>query len=823
MLDQVGTFLHDLKSAARSLLRAKGLTVAVTLTLALGIGANSAMFSLIRGVLLEPLVNRDENRLIYIRQNADGRNAWFSIPEIDDLQKRLKTLTDFGDFSTIGFTMVGLGEPRSVQAGVVGGSYFEAMGLRPVLGRLLDAHDDGPNAPGAVVLTHRFWSTVLNRDPSVIGKTVRLGSFIDTRTATVVGVLEPCVPYPQETEIIANIVTSSHHLSATMVTGRTHRMTELFARLRPGTDLPAARAELESVYKGMTREHPEDYPSRVDFEVSAVRLRDELTSGARTILLVLMGASLLVFVIAVSNAANLILARTVRRENELGIRAALGASTMDLRRVLLAESLLLCAGGAALGLLIADPIVGILSRYAARFSVRAIDLKVDSSMLWVGAGLALVAAALLAFVPRLPSFQGGQGLRIAGASFRITGNTNRRLKVFALIQIAACFVLVTASAATVKTLLSLQAVRSVFDTHHLLAVNVPVMRDGRPGAQIVEYYREAMRKIGELPGVQNVAISTAVPWRDRGEFTLEFTPDGRAAAAGERKPRAVSAVISPGFFSTLGVPVIAGRDFNEGDRDGSEPVAIVSQSVAEKMFPGGDAVNHHVQWTDPLLKYSPFGRPAVHRIVGVVADIDNKNFAPKPTMTIYHAFSQDANNMGGRLLVDVRSDPYGVVQPITRIIRNLSADQPVERARTLEDIRAEVLSPQRLNVVVSTVIAGVALLIAVVGVAGVLAFSVSGRIREFGIRLAVGSAPRHLLVRVMSEGALMAAGGLVLGLCCGFVLGQVAGSFLGDLKMPGVLPVAGSAMILMLAAVIASAVPALRAARVDVMQALRSD
>jgi len=224
MIEKAGVFVRDLK-AARSLGRAKGLTAAVIVTLALGIGANSAIFALVRGVLLRPLVNRDEGRLLYLRQNANTRNAFFSMPEIADLQSRVKTLTSFGDFSVLGFTMAGLGEPRSVQAGVVGGSFFEAMGLRPVLGRLLDAYDDGPGAAGAVVLTYRFWSMALNRDPSELGKTVRLGSFAGSRTATVVGVLEPCVPYAQDTEIIANVVTSPHHLSATMVTNRIHRMT----------------------------------------------------------------------------------------------------------------------------------------------------------------------------------------------------------------------------------------------------------------------------------------------------------------------------------------------------------------------------------------------------------------------------------------------------------------------------------------------------------------------------------------------------------------------------------------------------------------------
>src|SRR3989454_1359005 len=215
------SFFRDLRVAFYSLMRTQGLAITVILTLALGIGANAAIFTLVRGVLLKPLVNRDEDRLIYIRQSAPGigtDNVAFSVPEIQDLRASVKTLTAFGDFSTIGFTMIGLGEPREVRAGVVGGSYFEVMGLHPVLGRLLDMRDDGPNAAGAAVLTYRFWKTTLNSDPSVIGKTVRLG----TRSATVVGVLEPSVPYPAKTEIIANVVTSPHHLSATMLTGRVH-------------------------------------------------------------------------------------------------------------------------------------------------------------------------------------------------------------------------------------------------------------------------------------------------------------------------------------------------------------------------------------------------------------------------------------------------------------------------------------------------------------------------------------------------------------------------------------------------------------------------
>src|SRR5580698_497515 len=437
------SFVRDMKVAAYSLVRTPGLAIAVVLTLALGIGANSAIFTLVRGVLLKPLVNRDEDRLIYIRQSAPGLgedNAAFSVPEIQDLQASVKTLSAIGDFSAMDFTMIGLGEPRSIRGGVVSGTYFDVMGLHPVLGRLIGPQDDGPKADGVVVLTYRFWATTFKKDPSVIGKTVRLGSIGD-RSATVIGVLEPCVPYPQDTEIIANIVTSPHHLSATMVTGRIHRMTELFGRLAPGATLDQARAELHSAYSAMTKDHPEAYPQEADFQIGAKLLRDEITSGARTVLLVLLAASGLIFIIACSNVANLILARTVRREGELAVRVALGASKGALRRMLLAESLLLCGAGAALGVMSAQPMVAILSRYASRFSVRALDFRVDWTLLWVGAALAVVAAVILAFVPRLPSSSGTSGLSLASGSVRVTGSTSRRQRIFVVIQIAASFVL----------------------------------------------------------------------------------------------------------------------------------------------------------------------------------------------------------------------------------------------------------------------------------------------------------------------------------------------------------------------------------------------
>src|SRR5205085_1403261 len=416
---------QDLRIAVRSLGRSKGLAFTVIATLALGIGANAAIFSLVRGVLLRPLVNDDEKRLIYIEQTAKGigmdEENW-SVPEIQDFKSSIHSVSEFGDFSAIGMTMVGLGEPREVQAGVVGGNYFEVVGLHPVLGRLIGPQDDGPKAAGVVVLTYPFWSTVLKKDPSVIGKQVRLESF-DPRTATVIGVLEPSIPYPADTAIIANIVTSAHHLSATMVTGRVHRMTDLFGRLAPGVTLDQALAELRSVHASMKKDHPAEYPARDDFRIDARLLRDQITSGARTVLLVL------------------------------------------------------------------------LARYASRFSVRALNLTVDSSVLWVGAILAVIASVLLAYVPHLPTANSSQAPNLASGSIRITGSTNRRLRVFAVVQIAASFVLLAGASMLLKTLIAMQTAETGLDMQHVLAVNVPVMSYQKTPQQVIDFYKETIRRI----------------------------------------------------------------------------------------------------------------------------------------------------------------------------------------------------------------------------------------------------------------------------------------------------------------------------------------
>ena len=823
--DALASFGQELRIAVRSLRRARGLAVAVVATLALGIGANAAIFSVLSGVLLRPLVNRGEDRLVYLRQSAPGigsANTTFSVPEVNDLRSRTTTVEAFGEFSTVDFTLAGLGQPRVVTAGVVSGAYFDVVGLRPVLGRLLTPDDDGPDAAPAVVLTYRFWTNETGSDPAVVGKAIKL----NRRSAIVVGVLEPSVPYPSATAIIANIVTSPHHLGATMVTSRTHRMTELFARIKPGATLADARADLTDAHGVMMRAHPRAYPATAGVGLSVTPLREQITAPARTILILLLASAAVVFVIACSNVANLILARSVRREGELAVRAALGASPGALRRTLLAESLVLCAAGAGLGILLARPLVAVVAALVSRFTVRALDVAVDASLLWIGGALAIGAAVVLAYVPRLPAgacrgWQGGpQGPHYSAAvpciGMRMRPGTGRRLRAFATAQIALSFVLLALAGTLVTTLITLRTSPSSYSLREVLAFDLPMPGLTGLDEKDMAFYAEVTRRVDALPGVAGASLGNFVPWRDAGMLPrFEVAPAGEQLKGLDTHPHARLRIVGSGYFPVVGLPLVAGREFGPGDGAGSEPVVIVSQSLAARLFAGA-AVGQSLSWTDPL-----FGASRRWRVIGVAADADDENVVRSSTLTVYHAVNQ--MRAAGRLFVRTTGDPYALAPKVIETVRAMSPDQPIERGATLGDIRAEVLAPERLNALVLSGFAVIALLIAVVGVAGVLAFGVSARTHEFGVRLAVGSAPRDLLAGVLREGLVIVVIGIAAGAAGAWLFAETAGQYIDGLGMPGAVPIVAATAALVASALAASFVPAARASRVDVLQALRSE
>jgi predicted permease len=572
----------------------------------------------------------------------------------------------------------------------------------------------------------------------------------------------------------------------------------------------------------MLAAHPEVYKPADHYKIDVTRMHDQINSRANTILWVLFAASGLLFVIACSNVANLVLARTVRRESELAVRSALGATTAALRRSLLAESIVLCGSGVLAALIIAAPMVAVLARYASRFSVRADGVTLDFSLVWIGIALALIAAIFLAFVPRLPSADAPRGFGLTSSGVRVTGGSSRRLRIFAVTQITASFLLLAGAGALMRTLLTLERTQPPFDTAKVLALNLPVMSYGRTPEQVRDFYRDVQSRISTLPGVEHVSSGFSVPWRDGQALDISFTfaVEGATRENGQDDLRARFRSISPGFFETLGVPILEGRDFRDTDRDGSQRVVIISRSVAQTLFPGQEALHRNLRWTDGVMKFIGISTEP-RQIIGVVPDVDDENIIPSPAMTVYQPSYQEG--WQGRLFVRAKNDPYTLVPLITRTVHDMAADQPVERASTLEDIRAEVLTPDRLNAIVFGGFAGVALLISVVGVAGVLAFSVSGRTREFGIRMALGAMPRNILTNVLLEGLVIASIGVGAGLVVAFALARVIGRYVAEVQLPGALSFIASAVVILAAAVIASAVPAARAARVEAVEVLRSE
>jgi hypothetical protein len=363
-----------------------------------------------------------------------------------------------------------------------------------------------------------------------------------------------------------------------------------------------------------------------------------------------------------------------------------------------------------------------------------------------------------------------------------------------------------------RTLFELEQMRPPFESANVLALNLPVMNYGRTPQQVQEFYREAQRKVAALPGVEHVSLSASAPWRDDQGLNISFSFAAQDVKREDGQDyRAKFRTVSPGFFDTFGVPIQEGRDFNDGDKEGAERVVIISQSLAQMLYPGKDAVNRKLWWNDPVTKFIGISMEP-RRIVAVVPDFDDENIIPAPAMTIYQPIEQDGWN--GRLFVRAHQDAHTLVPAITRVIHEMSADQPVEKASTLGDVRAEVLAPDRLNAIVFGGFAAVA---------GVLAFSVSGRTREFGVRVALGAPPHNILEIVLAEGMVMAVIGVVAGVVVGIALARVIGQYVAEIHQPGILAFVASAAVILIAAVLASAVPAARAARVNAVEALRSE
>ncbi len=811
------TLFRDVRYAARSLLRAPVFTVAAVLTLALGIGANTAVFSVVRGVLLRPLPHADGDRLVYLRQSAELAgvdNTTFSVPEILDLQPA-GALQGIAESSAMGFNLTARGEPRQVLAAIVSGNYFDVMGLGPSLGRVLDEGDDGAEAAPVIVLTYDYWMRAFGGDPGVVGEAVDLGG----RAATVVGVVQPAPQYPDRTDVLVNMVTSPHHLSATMVHGRTHRMTEVFARLSPGSTVQQAQTEVDQIEARLHDEYPEAYEAAAGYRVSVSPLQDVLTRRATSTIYLLWGTALFVLLIACASVANLVLTRSVRRERELVVRAALGAGAARLRRLLLTESLLLAVAGSVLGLGMALGGVSLLTSFAARFTPRASEIRLDGGVLLFTVGVAALVALALGWAPSLP---GGRRSSLVSTGARTTrGRAHGRLqKALVVTQVMLSVTLLTGAGLLLRTLLNLYDVDVGADVAGVLTLEVPVAQTGRSTPEVRQVYDRMQSRIASLPGVTEVGVGSAVPLRDN-DFQLEVKVEGVAPDPNVPTPLAEYRSVTPEYFRAAGIPLLAGREFESTDGQDGPRVVILNQSLAERLFPGQDPLGRRVAWTGEVLNFVPISGEW-RTVVGVVGDTRSSSLDEAPRPAVYQPFAQE-EVFAGSLVVRTSADPRSLLVPATRVVREVDPDVPLGKVGTLEDLRDESVTEQRVNAMLVSGFGLVALLIAAVGLAGVLGFSVSQRTNEIGVRMSLGARPRQVRGMIVLEGAVLLAAGLGLGAVGGLAASRVVSGLLFGVAPGDPTTFAAVGLLMAVVGVAASWVPAMRASNVQPVEALRQD
>lgn len=808
----------DLRYAVRTLRHSPAFTAVVVLTLALGIGANTAIFSVVRGVLLKPLPHRDGDRLLYLRHSMDGpggASIAFSVPEVRDFRTGAPSLGGIAEYSSWTVTYQDTDGPVRVDVGLVTGNYFEVMGLGPILGRVTGPADDGAGVPPVMVLTHEGWRKRFGADSGVVGRQVRL----DGKSVTVIGVLEPAPFFPTPVDALLNMAMSEHHVSAFMVEGRTHRMTEMIARLAPGATLAQARAEVATVSGRIQREFVEAYDPGSHHRVTVIPFHEVLGERARLTLWLLMAAAGFVMIISAANVANLTLMRGVRRRHELVVRAALGAGATRLRRLLLVENLLLALVGAGLGVVLALGGVRLLTAFAARYSPRAGEIQVDGVVLGFTVALAAGVALLLSFLATLPREGRFASWILAGAQ-RISGSLRgqRLQRGLVVVQVAVSVVLLAGAGLLTRTMIRLDDVATGLRTEEVLTMQVTLLTPTElmtiptADAGAKERYGRIRDEVAALPGVVSVGVGSPMPLRSS-SIQFDVKAEGKALASGEAMPRAELRTADPEFFDAAGIPLLQGRPFAASDRSGAGLVVIINQTLAERLFPDEDPIGKRIAWTGDILRFAPIGGDW-RTVVGVTANTQDGGLDATPRPVVYQPFAQMVA-LGGGLVIRADSNVAGLATAATRIVRRIAPTALVENVMTIAQYKDQSVSPRRLNAALVSLFGLLALLIAAVGIAGVLAFSVSARTTEIGIRMSLGADGGRVQRMILREGGVLVGVGLALGVAGSLFAAGVIETLLFGISPRDPATLIGVAALMGAIGVAACWVPALRAARID--------
>lgn len=816
-LESIGA---DIKYATRALRHSGAFTVVVTLTLALGIGANTAIFSVVRGVLLKPLPHRDGDRLIYFRHSTDGAggaNVGFSVPEVRDMRTGATTLAGIAEYSSwFGTLRQETGAPpQSISVGLVTGNFFDVMGLSPILGRLTRPSDDGKGVEPVMVLTHEFWMKHYGGDSSIVGKKVQL----DAARITVIGVVQPAPWFPDRIDALTNMVVSPHHLSAQMTESRVHRMTEMIGRLKPGATIDQTKTEVAAIEARVEREFKDAYDPRSHYRIAVIPFKDALGERARLTLWLLMAAAAFVMIISAANVANLTLMRSVRREHELVVRAALGAGMGRLRRLLLVENLMLALLGATFGIALAIGGVRLLVSLAERYSPRANEIHLDVVALTFALALSLLMALVLSFTAFLPR-EGTIAALISAGMRRMSGSVSKQRLQRGLVvaQVAVSVVLMAGAGLLTRTMVQLSEVDTGLSvrTEQVLTMPVPLLDpakiDQYTDATVKGQYDRIRREVLGLPGVTAVGVGSPMPLR-ASDVIFDVKVDGKSFDVGTTTPRAELRTADPDYFRAAGVPIVNGRAFARTDVPGAGRVVIVNQTFADRFLPGEDPIGKRIAWTGEVLKFTPISSDW-RTIVGVVRNTQDGGLDAKPRAAVFEPFAQEFP-MGGGLVIRADGDATGLAAAATRIAHRIAPTAAIENVLTVAQIKDQSVAPSRLNAVLISSFGVLAVIIAAVGIAGVLAFSVSARTNEIGIRMSLGADRGRVQRMILREGGTLLVLGLTLGLVGAVFTSNAMRGLLFGVAPRDPITLGAVAALMAVIGVVACWIPAIRASRID--------
>ena len=808
-------FLRDLRYAMRTLRRNPGYALVAVLTLALGIGANTAIFSVVNGVLLRPLPYAQSGRIVHLQQKAPKVSLdpfGFSVLEIKDYREQAHLFSDLAEYHSMTFTMLGTSVPERVATGVVSANFFDVLGVKPIVGRLLTPADESMTAPPVMVLSYEYWMKEFGGDRSVVGRSFELND----RMHTVVGVLPPLPAYPGIDDLYMPTTSCPFRSGKDMMANREDRMMDVYGRLRPEATPEQVNNSLQTIANRLQMEYPRFYPKNSGYTVDFVPVERELTHAARPTFLTLLAASGLVLLLACANLANFALSRYLSRSREIAIRIATGASRTDVFRQLLTESLLLVFAGGLLGVLIATLGSRLLIGYAAGMTPLSGEIHLDGTVLLFAVGTSLLAGMIFGVVPSLVASRIRlESLNDSGE--RTTGNRGnaRTRNLLVTLQVSLSFLLLVGAGLMMRSLYNLLSVDPGFKTQNVLSMAINLNWTKYQKAESKdEFYRQVIDRTRSMPSVTDAAVTMTVPLNNTSSMMNGgIQIEGGPVHPGEPTPQADFRVVSTDYFRVLGVPVLEGRSFTDQDKRQTLQVAIVNDLMARHYWPNQDPVGHRIS-TDEGKTWTT--------IVGVVSNVRQYGLDKDSVYEIYFPIDQ-ASLTGAHLLVRTRRDPSQLANQIVRNIHEIDPQQPVTNIKTLAQMREALLGTPRVTAMLLGLFAAVALFITIVGVVGTLALFVARRNKDIGIRMALGATQETILRYILYCGMVPVLTGMAIGVIAAFFSTRVLAGMLFAVKTTDPLTFAAIAAFLILVALVACCIPARRATHIDPMKALRMD